>query len=81
MSIRVPCPTCGPRAMEEFVHGEILDPPPEVVGRGDDAVDVDRGYMHTNAGGVVTEAWFHLYGCRRWITLQRDTVRDEFVDP
>ncbi|MCB0226467.1 MAG: sarcosine oxidase subunit delta, partial [Anaerolineae bacterium] len=23
------------------------------------------------------EAWFHLYGCRRWVRLSRDTRTDE----
>ncbi|NDD62806.1 MAG: sarcosine oxidase subunit delta, partial [Acidobacteria bacterium] len=23
--------------------------------------------------GVITERWFHTFGCRRWLTLERDT--------
>jgi len=22
---------------------------------------------------VITERWFHTFGCRRWLTLERDT--------
>jgi len=29
--------------------------------------------MYTNPAGVQTERWFHLYGCRRWLTVRRDT--------
>ena len=43
-------------------------------------VDVDRGFMHNNPEGPVREAWFHLYGCRRWIYLTRDTRSDEVLE-
>ena len=45
-----------------------------------DARDIDRGYMHTNGQGPVEEAWFHLFGCRRWVTLVRDTRTDDLID-
>ena len=79
MSLRLPCPTCGSRDLEEWVYGEILDPPDTVVAQGDDAIDVDRGFMHNNPAGVVREAWFHLYGCRRRVTFERDTTTDRLV--
>jgi heterotetrameric sarcosine oxidase delta subunit len=78
MSFRIPCPTCGDRSIEEWVHGEIPTVPDSIT--DPDARDVDRGYMHTNTAGVVREAWFHLFGCRRWVTLWRDTTADVFVD-
>jgi sarcosine oxidase delta subunit len=41
--------------------------------------DIDRAYMHNNTAGLIEEAWFHLYGCRRWQTFRRDTTTDLFV--
>lgn len=79
MTMRVPCPNCGPRSIEEWVHGEIPVVPHTIT--DPDARDVDRAYMHTNAPGPVREAWFHLYGCRRWVTLRRDTATDEWLTP
>lgn len=79
MSLRVPCPHCGPRSIEEWVHGEIPVVPETITDA--DARDIDRGYMHDNGHGPVREAWFHLFGCRRWVTLWRDTRTDEWVDP
>ena len=76
MSLRIPCPTCGERAIEEWVHGTIPVVPDGIT--DPDARDVDRGYMRTNEHGLVREAWFHLYGCRRWVTLWRDTTTDTF---
>jgi sarcosine oxidase subunit delta len=77
MSLRITCPHCGVRPLEEFVHGEILDPPVSIT--DPDERDLDRAFFHTNAEGPVTEAWFHLYGCRRWITVTRDTRTDTIL--
>jgi heterotetrameric sarcosine oxidase delta subunit len=61
--------------VEEFLYGEISATPDTLT--DPDARDVDRAFMHTNAEGVVTERWFHTAGCRRWITVQRDTRTNE----
>ncbi len=79
MSMRIPCPHCGPRSIEEWVHGEVFAVPDSIV--DGDARDVDRAYMHNNPEGSVAEAWFHSAGCRRWVYLWRDTTTDRFVDP
>ena len=71
MRLRIPCPHCGVRAIEEFVYGETPDTPAQITDQ--DARDVDRAFMHSNTDGLVTERWFHAFGCRRWLTLQRDT--------
>lgn len=76
MSLRITCPTCGTRAMEEWVHGEMFDLPDTLT---DDERDIDRGFFHNNTEGVISEAWFHLYGCRRWIVVQRDTRTDQIL--
>ena len=44
-----------------------------------DARDFDRGFMHENAEGQVVERWFHAFGCRRWVTVRRDTRNDEVL--
>lgn len=77
MSLRITCPTCGERGVEEFVFGEVFDVPTSITDA--DARDVDRGYFHNNPEGETREAWFHLYGCRRWIYLHRNTRTDEFL--
>lgn len=78
MSLWIPCPICGRRPLEEFLHGEIPRVPDSLT--DPDARDLDRGFMHDNVEGVVTEAWFHVYGCRRWTTVRRDTRTDRLVD-
>ena len=73
MSILIPCHHCGPQPVEEFVFGEILEPP---AGLDADGVALDRAYFHSNHKGEVKERWFHVYGCRRWTTTMRDTSDD-----
>ena len=78
MSINITCPHCGRRPIEEFVYGEIPVVPDEI--EGVDERDLDRAYMLNNPEGVSTEAWFHVYGCRRWVRLKRDTRTDKVVE-
>lgn len=77
MSICIPCPHCGPRPIQEFVYGEIPSTPDTVTDL--DARDLDRAFMHQNPEGPTRERWFHADGCRRWLTLRRDTRTDEIT--
>ncbi len=78
MSIRIICDHCGTRPLEEYVYGEIFDVPASIA----DPLErnLDRAFNHTNIEGPVIEAWFHLYGCRRWITVNRDTATDRVIE-
>ena len=78
MSLQLDCPNCGRRPLEEFLYGEILNVPDSIT--GSDARDLDRAFMHDNAEGVVTERWFHAFGCRRWMTARRDTRTDDLLE-
>lgn len=81
MSIRIPCPHCGTRPVEEFVYGEVPVVPDEIQTLGREAADFDFGFMRNNPEGVQREAWFHSYGCRRWVYVLRDTVTDTVIGP
>ena len=77
MNIHIPCPHCGPRPIQEFVYGEIPDVPATIT--DPDARDLDRAFMRKIPEGPTVERWFHTYGCRRWLTLRRDTRTDEIL--
>lgn len=77
MSLRISCPNCGPRAIEEFLYGEIPEVPKFLI--DPDARDLDRAFMRKNPEGPALERWFHAYGCRRWLTMRRDTRTDEVL--
>jgi heterotetrameric sarcosine oxidase delta subunit len=66
------CPNCGARPIEEFTFGGER---PSVPDRITDPLDrdVDYAWMHDNPHGLTTERWFHAAGCRRWLTVRRDT--------
>lgn len=80
MSIKIPCKNCGPRPLEEFVYGEVPVIPEHIKNHGEEAYEFDFGFMRNNPAGIQREAWFHLYGCRRWTYIQRDTVTDSVVE-
>jgi heterotetrameric sarcosine oxidase delta subunit len=70
---------CGLRPYTEFTFGgEVRD-----VASPDVEADFERVYLPANAAGPQRERWFHAFGCRRWITLTRDTVTNTIdgVDP
>ena len=74
--MRINCPYCGERGVEEFsVRGEVAGPRP-------DAGDLDAfvAYVHLRANeyGRTREYWYHVNGCRRWLILTRDT-RDHAI--
>lgn len=75
MSLLVPCPTCGRRPQEEFTFGGELRP----VDAPEPAAEFARVFLRDNAMGTQTERWYHAAGCRRWVTLTRDTVANRFV--
>ena len=77
MSIRIHCPNCGSRSIEEFLYGEIPAVPDSIV--DPEARNLDRAFMSSNPEGPTTERWFHLFGCRRWLTLRRDTRTDAIL--
>jgi len=68
--MKIPCPHCGPRPYTEFTFGgelrDLESPDPEQ--------DFTRVYLPANAPGPQDERWFHTLGCRRWLTVARDTV-------
>jgi heterotetrameric sarcosine oxidase delta subunit len=69
VSLRIPCPHCGLREYTEFTFGGEL----RAIESKDPEDDFRRVYLRENASGVQTERWFHTFGCRRWLTLRRDT--------
>ena len=69
--MKLPCPICGSRPVDEFRHGEIPQVPDHLTDPAER--DLDRVWNHTNPCGLTEEAWFHQQGCRRWFRLTRDT--------
>lgn len=71
------CPNCGPRPCSEFSYnGEVR---PLADPQSSEADEVFRLWMRRNANGFQRERWFHGAGCRRFVTLTRDTRTNAIV--
>ncbi|MCA3248239.1 MAG: sarcosine oxidase subunit delta [Tagaea sp.] len=71
----VPCPTCGPREAGEFVCFGEPRPRPDGTRPLAEAI-----YARDNLKGPVAELWWHRAGCRRWLTLRRNSATNAFVE-
>lgn len=73
---RIPCPHCGLRNASEFRHvgerGGRPDPRSATPAQW-------RGYLYgqCNPAGWITETWYHGFGCRRFIGVERHTVTNQ----
>ena len=70
MALQIPCSFCGLRSVDEFLYGEVPEVPDTITDA--DARDVDRVFMKSNRNAPTPEAWFHVFGCRRWTYVTRD---------
>ncbi len=71
--MRIPCPHCGARALEEFAFLGAADP----VRPAPDAPLkdwVDYAYLRDNPAGAHREWWRHAFGCGAWLAVTRDTT-------
>ena len=70
--MRLPCPFCGERGIEEFAYigdaGRVR--PSNDTGP---AAWVDYVYLRDNPAGPHREFWYHASGCRQVLTIERDT--------
>lgn len=73
------CPNCGPRNSDEFNYQGVVKVRP-------DPNNTDPGewrrylYMRSNPSDWVSERWFHVSGCRRYLMLERHTESNEIRD-
>ena len=73
MAIQIPCPNCGRRPSTEFLWGGEV----RALGAVDPESDFERVFLPANVEGPQEERWFHRLGCRRWLTVRRDTATNE----
>jgi len=73
------CPRCGRRPLDEFTFGGERRAVPDWLTDPDER-DVDEVWVFENPAGVATERGFHAAGCRRWLTVRRDTSVDRVIE-
>ncbi|GLI23406.1 sarcosine oxidase subunit delta [Xanthobacter flavus] len=72
--MRITCPYCGARSSHEFAYlGDAAPTRPDPA--DPEAPDAFNAYVYErdNVAGVMDELWYHAGGCRRWLTVTRDT--------
>ena len=72
MSFTIECPNCGPRPSTDYRYGGEVRPAADPNAAPE--VEARRLWMRRNVAGVQRERWFHRDGCRRWLTISRNTL-------
>lgn len=71
--MRIACPHCGLRDVQEFVyHGDSSPPRPSGLAATEAAM-FDYVYLRDNPRGLHEEFWYHSAGCQAWLIVRRDT--------
>lgn len=72
--MRINCPCCGERALEEFSYLGAADlVRPESLEPSAEKAWVDYVYLRDNPAGPNRELWYHGAGCHAWLVVSRDT--------
>ncbi len=86
--MRLDCPWCGPRPVDEFVHGGDAGKRRPMAPDGQAGADearaqrrawLDYVYRRNNPAGRIAEFWHHSGGCGCWLVVERDTVSHEIA--
>jgi heterotetrameric sarcosine oxidase delta subunit len=81
MALMIECPNCGRRPYTEYwFEGETPEPERDATETPTVAslrADYERVWLRRNDAGVQEERWFHFAGCRRMLTVLRDTRTNE----
>ena len=74
--ILIPCPHCGPRNSSEFHYAGERAPRPDPNAASQTEW---RAYLFDkrNPAGWTGEKWYHGFGCRRFLYVERHTVTNE----
>lgn len=72
--MRIACPHCGLRDVQEFTYlGDAKPRRPEGLAATDVAM-IEYVYLRDNPRGSHEEFWYHGAGCQTWLVVRRDTL-------
>lgn len=76
--MRIFCPHCGERSVDEFVTIGTADP---VRPEGSAPIDAFYAYVYLrdNPAGEHREWFYHQAGCRAWLRVTRDTASHRMI--
>lgn len=74
------CPLCGERPYTEYRYGGDADKPRPAHGAAQQKVWHDYLFLFANPKGAHREYWQHVYGCRQWLLVVRDTATNTVAE-
>ena len=78
--MRIRCPYCGERSLEEFTYrGDATVKRPESLDASATEAWVDYVYFRDNPAGPHREHWYHGAGCHAWLVVTRNIRTHEIV--
>jgi sarcosine oxidase subunit delta len=78
--MRIFCPHCGERGLEEFLyHGDATVARPRDGGAAPTEAWTDYVYLRENPSGAHQELWYHNAGCHAWLVVTRDLRSHEIL--
>jgi sarcosine oxidase subunit delta len=78
--MRIQCPFCGERDVSEFSYrGDAGFRRPDASASDAASQYFEAVYLRTNPAGPHEELWYHLYGCRSWLKVMRNTRTHEIL--
>ena len=78
--MRIKCPYCGERALEEFTYrGDATVTRPDEPRAGRREAWLDYVYLRDNPAGLHREHWYHGAGCQAWLVVTRNITTHEIA--
>jgi heterotetrameric sarcosine oxidase delta subunit len=72
--VRIDCPFCGERDQSEFSYfGDARCQRPDAADGNVATRFFEAVYLRDNPAGPHDEFWYHVFGCRAWLRVTRDT--------
>ncbi len=79
--MRISCPCCGERGLDEFSYlGDAARCRPTDGGAAATGAWADYVYLRDNPAGRHQEFWQHSGGCRSWLVVTRDTRTHQILE-
>jgi methylglutamate dehydrogenase subunit B len=73
--MRINCPHCGERSLDEFVyHGDATVTRPDPASPSALAEFTAYAFERTNAATGHRELWYHSAGCHAWLVVTRNLL-------
>ncbi len=78
--MRIQCPFCGERDLGEFSYrGDAGFERPDAAAADAAARFFEQVYLRANPAGPHEELWYHVFGCRSWLNVTRNTRTHEIL--